>query len=314
MSAGRRSTTATEWVVGLVVALVVVLAVAGGVVYLAGTSADDGTGAAHTPSPLIETLTIDGRELTVRLPPSFVDGQPLPLVMLLHGYTSSGDLQERYFRIAPEADRRGFVYVHPDGTADRTGKRFWNATDACCDLYKTGVDDSRHLRAVLDALKAKYPIDARRIYLIGHSNGGFMSFRMACDHADTVTAIASLAGATWKDTARCNPSSPVSVLAIHGTADGTIRFAGDTTYPSATRTAADWAALDGCSGPGADRAAIDVVADLPGAETAVREVASACRGGTSVFSWTIDSGVHTPRLGGAFTGAMLDFLLDKRKP
>ncbi|GAA0930334.1 hypothetical protein GCM10009558_108010 [Virgisporangium aurantiacum] len=317
MGAGRRA-PATEWVVGWVVAGLVVVAIVVAVVVVAGRFTSDSAGnAARKPYASTETVTVDDRSVTVHLPPSYVDGTPLPLVMLLHGYTASGSLQERYFRITPEADRRGFVYAYPDGTLDRTDKRFWNATDTCCDLYGTGVDDARYLHDVIDALKRRYSIDARRVYLIGHSNGAFMSFRMACDHADTITAIATLAGSTWNDISRCRPSDPVSVLAIHGTADRTILYGGGTlsqhTYPSATRTATDWASLDGCAGPGADQAALDVIADLPGAETAVREVASGCRGGSAVYTWTIDSGVHIPNLGAAFTPSVLDFLLARAK-
>jgi len=171
---------------------------------------------------------------------------------------------------------------------------------------------------MIDAIRAEYRVDARRIYLIGHSNGAFMSFRMACDHAGTVTAIATLNGATWNDISRCAPEEPVSVLAVHGTNDQTIAFGGGglarRVYPSAERTAADWASLNGCGGPAADAPAIDVIADLPGAETAVRDVATACRGGSAVRTWTITNGVHTPNLGPAFTPSMLDFLLARAKP
>lgn len=317
MGTGRRS-PATEWVVGWVVAALVVVMVVVAVVVVAGRGTGDTTGdAARKAYARTETVPVGDRPVTVHLPPSYVDGTPVPLVVLLHGYTASGSVQERYFRITPEADRRGFAYAYPDGTVDRTDKRFWNATDTCCDLYGTGVDDSRYLRDVIDTVKRTYSIDARRVYLIGHSNGAFMSFRMACDHADTVTAIATLAGSTWNDSSRCRPSDPVSVLAIHGTADRTILYGGGTlsrhTYPSATRTATDWATLNGCAGPGADKAALDVISDLPGAETAVREVASGCRGGSSVFTWTIDSGVHIPNLGDAFTPSVLDFLLAHTK-
>jgi polyhydroxybutyrate depolymerase len=314
VSSGRR-VLATEWIVAWVAAALFVVAVAAVVVFVVGRDAPGND--ARKAYARTDTVPVNDRPVTVRLPPSYVDGEPMPLVVLLHGYTASGSVQEKYLRIAPEADRRGFVYAYPDGTVDRTDKRFWNATDTCCDLYQTGVDDSKYLRDVIDTLKRTYSIDARRIYLIGHSNGGFMSFRMACDHADTVTAIATLAGSTWNDISRCKPSAPVSVLAIHGTADRTILFGGGTlsqhTYPSATRTAADWASLDGCGGSGADKPALDVISDLPGAETAVREVASGCRDGSSVYTWTINSGVHVPNLGPEFTPAVLDFLLARTK-
>jgi polyhydroxybutyrate depolymerase len=309
-----RRTLAIEWIAAWVVAIVLVAAVAVGFVLLSG---DD-----EAPAPArfggTDTVTVGDRPVPVHLPPAYDGDTDLPLVILLHGYTASGDLQEKYFRLTPEADRRGFIYANPDGTVDQRDERFWNATDVCCDLFNTGIDDSKYLREVIDTIRAKYRVDARRVYLIGHSNGGFMSFRMACDHAGTFAAIATLNGSTWNDITRCTPAFPVSVLAIHSTADKTIAFAGGVlnqhTYPSAARTASDWASLNGCDGPAIDRPALDVIADLPGAETAVRDVATTCRGGTTVRTWTIDNGVHTPNLGPAFTPSVLDFLLAQRKP
>src|SRR5690606_19654583 len=101
-----------------------------------------------------------------------------PLVVLLHGYGSSAVQQERYFNLTPESDRRGFLYAIPDGTTDRDGKRFWNATEACCDFYDSGVDDAAYLDRLLDTVTSAYSVDAARVYLVGHSNGGFMAYRM----------------------------------------------------------------------------------------------------------------------------------------
>jgi polyhydroxybutyrate depolymerase len=314
MVPGRR-TSAKEWVAAWLAAAVLVAAVVGAIVWL---GRDDDEPVASRPTGGNDTLAVGDRPVSVHLPPAYDGETDLPLVVLLHGYTASGDLQERYFRLTPESDRRGFIYVHPDGTVDRQQNRFWNATDACCDLYGAGVDDSAYLREVIDTVRARYRVDAKRIYLIGHSNGAFMSFRMACDHAGTVTAIATLNGATWNDLTRCRPAFPVSVLAIHSTADRTIAFAGGTlaqrAYPSAERTAADWVQLNGCDGAGSDAPAIDVVEDLPGAETTVRDAAATCRGDTMVRTWTIVNGIHTPNLNAAFTPAVLDFLLSRKRP
>ena len=106
--------------------------------------------------------------------------------------------------------------------------------------------------SIIDAVKAKYSVDPKRVFVLGHSNGGFMSYRMACDHADTIAAIASLAGATFDDPSMCKPSEHVSVLQIHGTADQTIKYTGDQiighTYPGAEKSVATWAKYDGCTG------------------------------------------------------------------
>ena len=108
--------------------------------------------------------------VTVHVPPSYDPATPAPLVVLLHGYTSSGQETEDYLQLTPLADQLGFLYVYPDGTVDAIGNRFWNATDACCDFFLTGVDDSGYLRALIDAIAAELSVDAGRIFVAGHSS------------------------------------------------------------------------------------------------------------------------------------------------
>ena len=97
-------------------------------------------------------------------------------------------------------------------------------------------------------------MDPKRIYLVGHSNGAFMSHRMACDDAGQIAAIVSLAGATFQDATKCKPSEPVSILDIHGDADDTVLYDGGTVndpYPSEMETLAHWQVYDKCApGPG----------------------------------------------------------------
>jgi polyhydroxybutyrate depolymerase len=264
------------------------------------------------------TVEVDGRRVTLHVPDSYDPGTPAPLVVGLHGYTSNAAELEGYLRLMPESDRTGFVYAYPDGPEDQRGEQFWNATDACCDFHGSRRDDSGYLSALITRIQATYRIDRARVYLVGHSNGAFMSFRMACDHADQIAAIATLNGATWQDVGRCRPSEPVSVLAINGNADETILFAGGAingaAYPSAARTVSDWVALDRCADAGSDAPALDLVTDRPGAETAVKTYSEGCAGGSTVRAWTIDGGRHVPSLGPGFAPALVDFLLSQRKP
>jgi polyhydroxybutyrate depolymerase len=281
-----------------------------------GTGSSGGSGGEDSGDP---TVIGGNRPVTVHVPASYIPGTAAPLVILLHGYGASGALQDLYFGMTAVSDARGFLYAFPDGTVDSDGKRFWNATDACCDLHATKVDDSTYVSSLITQIKARYTVDPKRIFLVGHSNGAFMSYRMACDHADQVAAIASLAGAMFSDVSKCAPSEPVSVLQIHGTADDTVLFDGDQIagqgYPGAKTTVADWVTLDGC-GTTADTSAppLDLDTRLAGAETTVTKYATGCKPGGHAELWTIAGGAHLPSLTASFSTSVIDFLFAHPKP
>ncbi|MCC6522389.1 MAG: prolyl oligopeptidase family serine peptidase [Polyangiaceae bacterium] len=272
------------------------------------------------PAPPAPPPTVFGGDRPVELfvPAGHDPATPAPLLVLLHGYGVSGAVQDLYWALRAQALERGFLYAHPDGTVDSEGHRFWNATDACCNFDGASVDDSGYLMGLVDAIAAAYAVDPKRVYFTGHSNGGFMSFRMACDHADRIAAIASLAGATYADPSACAPSEPVHVLALHGTADDDILYDGGTSaapYPGAVATAETWASYDGCS-PTADTSAapLDLDEGVAGAETAVQRWATGCDPGGSAELWSMTGVTHIPTVGPDFTPSILDFLLAHPKP
>jgi len=120
------------------------------------------------------------RPVEVVVPPGYDPAKPAPLLLLLHGYVAGGGLQEVYLDLEPEAAARGYLFAQPFGTTDKTGLPFWNATDACCNFYGSTVDDSAYLAMVIAQIRQAYSVDPTRIFLVGHSNGGFMTHRMAC--------------------------------------------------------------------------------------------------------------------------------------
>ena len=261
-------------------------------------------------------VKLGDRPFQLHLPTSYRPTAKLPLVVLLHGYTSDAATADRYFGLTAEADRRGFLLALPEGTKDGRNEQFWNATEACCDFNHVDVDDSGYLHRLIETVKSSYPLDPAQVYFIGHSNGGFMAYRMACDHADEITAVVSLAGMATNDPAECAPSRPVTVLHIHGTGDETIFYDGSTTgiqrYPSARATVDLWRRLDGCAEQPTTSAPMDLEARLMGAETVVTTYQTGCRDGTRVALWAITNGVHVPALSDNFTPAILDFLLTRR--
>lgn len=280
-----------------------------------GASAIDAAGA--VPDAFVGPIGGD-RPVSVYVPASYQDGTATPLVVLLHGYTASGTLQDYYFDFESLAEERGFLYAYPDGLVDQAGQHYWNATDACCDHWDVGPDDSSYLRSVINGIKAVYSVDPKQVYLVGHSNGGFMSHRMACEHADTIAAIVSLAGAQWADIARCQPSEPVAVLQVHGSADLTILYNGGelfgTPYPGAEQTVEDWRVLNGCADVSSLGADLNLDAVIIGDETAVTRYNTGCQPGGHAELWRIGLGGHIPIFTDDFGPAVIDFLYAHPKP
>jgi polyhydroxybutyrate depolymerase len=269
-------------------------------------------------SALPTVAPADARPYDVFVPKSYDGSKAVPLIISLHGYTSSGAKQDLYFKLHLLAEQRGFLYIHPDGTKDASGNTFWNATDACCDLRGAGVDDVAYLLSMIEQVQQKYKVDPKRIYIVGHSNGGFMSYRMACDHADKIAAIVSLAGATFADSERCKPSQPVSVLQVHGTADNVIPYMGGQilghAFPSANKTVSTWASLNGCSAtPAASSTKLDLDDSLEGDDASISTFVQ-CSSGSSVELWSIKDGAHSPNLSAAFSSGLVDFLYAHPKP
>ncbi|MEX1263868.1 MAG: PHB depolymerase family esterase [Actinomycetota bacterium] len=264
------------------------------------------------------------RPVTVQVPVG-TDPAGAPLLLVLHGYSSNGAEMTGWLPLGEAAGRRGVVWAYPDGRRDVRGHRFWNATDACCG-FGSDVADVAYLTELIDEIATRTRIDPTRIYVAGHSNGGFMSHRMACDRADKVTAIASISGVTFADPARCAPSAPIAVLQVHGTDDETVSFQGgvlqvpgypDTPYPGAAETTRLWLGFDGC-GPALTETTrrIDAVVDIDGSdgppETTVAE-STACDPGGRVELWTMHGVGHVPTFSDSFPDAVLDFLLAQER-
>jgi polyhydroxybutyrate depolymerase len=238
---------------------------------------------------------------------------PAPLLVLLHGYGSKAQQQDAYLGVTEQAASRGLYVLLPEGTtAPRTGRQFWDATSACCNFTGTPVDDVGYVRDLIDEAVATRPIDPARIYLFGHSNGGFMAYRLACDLAGQVTAVAVLAGADAPASDDCLPSQPVSVLHLHGSADELVKYEGGRfadVYPGAVESVTRWAARDGCEPTPVSTSPLDLEGGIDGAETVVSAY-TGCEAGTDVQLDTIEGAGHIPRLIHDSVGRfVLDWLL-----
>ena len=260
------------------------------------------------------------RPVKVIVPSAYDPSVPAPLLVMLHGYGVTGLIEELFLGLKPTADQQGFLYAHPDGLVDSMGNHFWNASDACCNYDNNPVDDAAYLAKVVTDIQANYNVDPKRIYFVGHSNGGFMAHRMACEHADLIAAIGSLAGEMPEDLTKCKPSQPVAVLQIQGTADATIAYNGGSivghAFPSAKTSIEDWATLDGCSlTPDTSSPPLDLETTIPGAETTVSIYSQGCQPGGYAELWSIAGGSHIPSLNQpTFNNDLFDFLMAHPKP
>lgn len=299
--------------------LVMAMAVAAGVAGCSGTSTPPAHPSSSAPIPAVVrpgttgAVALGDRPFSLRVPRSYAPRQPVPLVIALHGYGGDPDTFATSLSLPQASDTHGFLLATPSGTKDSGGRRFWNATDACCDFNDTAVDDSAYLSSLVTTVARTYAVDPARVFVIGLSNGGFMAHRLACDHAEQIAAVVSIAGAQNADRSRCKPSRAVSVLEVHGTADDTVLFGGGDfaghAYPSVTETVGDWRALDHCAGrPVTVGAPLDAVASLPGAETVRTSWTSGCARHTAVAVWTVQGGPHVPQYSTAFTDAILSWL------
>jgi polyhydroxybutyrate depolymerase len=259
------------------------------------------------PTPTPTPALVVARPFGLKVPTGYTTAVATPLVLVLHGYGATGQGQATYFGLLADADEHGYLLAYPDGTVDSSGNRFWNATDACCNFYGRSVDDVAYLGAVIDDVQARYNVDAKRVYVVGHSNGGFMAHRLACDLSGRIAAAVSLAGAVWKQPERCQPTSKINVLQVHGDADDTIFYTGSAGYPSALETVALWAQRNSCSGAlapaGPDK---DIDTSLAGAETATESYDDCAPGGAADL-WTIRGGKHVPALGTAWADALWEY-------
>lgn len=241
------------------------------------------------------------RPVEIRVPSGYDPSRPAPMLLVLHGYGAAGTFNDIYMKLTTIADAKGFFYVSPNGTRDKKGRLFWNATDECCDFDRTNVDDVAYLSSLVDEIKKAYAIDPKRIFVVGHSNGGYMANRLACDRADLFAAVVSWAGANFGDPSRCRPSAPIGYLQIHGTSDDIIPFgpsSGDAggpvsgDFPGAAGTTAIWAEKNGCAPALAPMGAtLRVNADSTAPDTKIARH-DGCRDNGAAELWPVEGAGH----------------------
>jgi len=181
-----------------------------------------------TPSEIVGSLTHAGRArvYTVHFPPALVLKRRYPLIIVLHGGGGNRHNAAQMSGMNALADQGNFIVVYPDGTGRLEDKLLtWNAGNCCGYALDNNIDDVGFIRALIEKLERDHPINPKQIYVTGMSNGGMMAYRLACELADKIAAIAPVAGAL---NVECKPTAPISVIAFHGTADQHVLFEGGT--------------------------------------------------------------------------------------
>lgn len=227
------------------------------------------------------------RTYSFYVPASYSASQAVPLVLNLHGYTSNGSQQAIYGDFRPIADTANFIVVHPNGTNDPiTNQPFWNFG-----IWGATVDDFGFLEAMIDTISAHYNINQNRIYSVGMSNGGFMSYGLACE-SNRFAAVGSVTGGMSVQMYNsCNPARPTPAIHIHGTSDNTVPYNGNSTTKPAEDAVAFWVINNSCN-PTAQLTAVPNTNTTDGA-TAERFLYSGGINGHTVELFKVTNGGHT---------------------
>jgi len=238
--------------------------------------------------PRIERLEHQNfdRTFIVYLPAGYTPDKQRPLFINMHGFTSNKNQQMTYSGFNATANERDCIVVYPDGVQNR-----WNSGTNFG--VSSGVDDVGFLSKLIDRMILLYNADPSQIYSTGYSAGGFMSYRMACERTNRVTAIAPIVASMVEDTySNCAPARPISVIAFNGTADAVTNYGG---FPGNFRPIEEviryWAGSNNCD-------ETPTLTDLPNIvgndnSTVTKVLYDNCDAGTEVVLMRINNGGHT---------------------
>ena len=182
--------------------------------------------------------------------------RPYPLIIVLHGSDADGESVRQFSGMDSIADARGFLVAYPHATKGTLGLfgADWNAGSCCGAAARDRVDDVAFLLGVIERVATQLPVDRHRVYVAGFSDGGRLAYRMACDAAPVIAAVAIVAG-SLRDRG-CAPAAPVPLVAFHATGDDQVAYneESDTPAPRPPLAAAAalppsiqvWSAINGC--------------------------------------------------------------------
>jgi polyhydroxybutyrate depolymerase len=164
------------------------------------------------------------REYIIHVPENLTED--FPIVFVIHGYTGSAEGIAAYTGMNSIAEREGFIAVYPQGTIDSNGNTFFNVGYEFND--DSPINDVSFIRELVRSISQEFNLKRKKAFATGMSNGGDMSYLLACTSSDLFKAVAPVAGVLMKGLKdSCELNSLVPVFEIHGTADKISLFEGD---------------------------------------------------------------------------------------
>lgn len=234
---------------------------------------------------LVRTIMFDGlsRDYRLHLPPSYDASSEMSIVFCLHGYSSNALQMELYSGMDRISDQNGFAVCYPNAINTRWNAGYYFGNDA---------DDVGFISNLIEVLSSEFNFDKNRVYACGMSNGGFMSYLLACQLSDKIAAIASVTGSiSALDITDCKPGKSVPVLEIHGTADPIVDYNGSALLSIPIPELMEfWRVNNGCT-------SIPIIESIPNIAqdntTTEKWTYTQCKDGKRVEHYKVINGGHT---------------------
>jgi polyhydroxybutyrate depolymerase len=247
------------------------------------------------------------RDYRLYVPPQAASGRPLPLVLNLHGATQNAQIEELITSgMDANADQNGYLVAYPDGTRistvltpDPVAKQAqygWNAGQCCGLPSSRHIDDVAFLVKVIDDVAARTPVNLRRVYATGISNGGMMAYALASEASDRFAAVSSVSGQVELPT--IHPSRPVPTMEFHSVDDPIATWQGVPNPNPKLRLSVmegidQWVRADGCDPHPHDAPTIvGAPGSISAGETATEVTYGHCRDGAEVVLWRFTGSGH----------------------
>jgi polyhydroxybutyrate depolymerase len=203
------------------------------------------------------------RSYRVHVPIGYDGSNSLPLVVVIHGAFDNAKGMEKFSGYSQLADRENFIVLYPEGIGIFGYLQHWNAGHCCGKAANDRIDDVGYLIKAIEDVCLRLSVDQDRVYMIGFSNGGMMTYRFAAEHTDVLAAAASVsasiggrANADVPEWFISKPKKPLPIIIMHGTDDDDIPFdggiskhrKGERTYFSVQNSVDFWTKANGCKG------------------------------------------------------------------